>query len=167
VHIADVTHFLQAGTALDDEARSRCTSVYLVDQCIPMVTKNDPSICCFVNTREQLPRILSERLCSLNSGQDSLAFSAVFELSRLGEVVNQWFGKTSNNITCFVVLFDNKKTTKLFAMRCRCLMRLRSPSSTAWPRTGTSRSTRTSLICSLPQWCEKVPYLRVRIFYFL
>ena len=77
VHIADVTHFLKANTALDDEARSRCTSVYLVDQCIPM-----------------LPRILSERLCSLNSGQDSLAFSAIFELSRAGEVVSQWFGKT-------------------------------------------------------------------------
>lgn len=43
---------------------------------------------------KQLPRILSERLCSLNSGQDSLAFSAVFELSRSGEVVSQWFGKT-------------------------------------------------------------------------
>ncbi len=37
---------------------------------------------------------MSERLCSLNSGQDSLAFSAVFELSRTGEVVHQWFGKT-------------------------------------------------------------------------
>jgi exoribonuclease R len=42
----------------------------------------------------QLPRILSERLCSLNSGQDSLAFSAIFELSRSGEVVSQWFGKS-------------------------------------------------------------------------
>lgn len=77
VHIADVTHFLHANTALDDEARSRCTSVYLVDQCIPM-----------------LPRILSERLCSLNSGQDCLAFSAIFELSPRGEVLSEWFGKT-------------------------------------------------------------------------
>ncbi len=77
VHIADVTHFLQAGTALDEEARSRCTSVYLVDQCIPM-----------------LPRILSEKLCSLNSGQDSLAFSAIFELSSAGEIVSEWFGKS-------------------------------------------------------------------------
>jgi exoribonuclease R len=77
VHIADVTHFLKERTALDDEARSRCTSVYLVDQCIPM-----------------LPRILSERLCSLNSGQDSLAFSAIFELTSAGELVSEWFGKS-------------------------------------------------------------------------
>ena len=62
---------------MDDEARSRATSVYLVDQCIPM-----------------LPRILSERLCSLNSGQDCLAFSAIFEMTKDGEVVSEWFGKS-------------------------------------------------------------------------
>jgi VacB/RNase II family 3'-5' exoribonuclease len=77
VHIADVTHFVQPNTAIDEEARNRATSVYLVDQCIPM-----------------LPRILSERLCSLNSGQDCLAFTALFELSSTGKVVSEWFGKT-------------------------------------------------------------------------
>lgn len=77
VHIADVTHFVKPKTALDEEARSRATSVYLVDQCIPM-----------------LPRILSEKLCSLNSGQDSLAFSAVFEMTSTGSIVKEWFGKT-------------------------------------------------------------------------
>ena len=41
-----------------------------------------------------LPRILSERLCSLNSGQDCLAFTAMFELTPAGRVVSEWFGKT-------------------------------------------------------------------------
>ena len=51
VHIADVAHFVRAGTPLDDEARERGTSVYLVNRVIPM-----------------LPRALCENLCSLNPG---------------------------------------------------------------------------------------------------
>lgn len=59
VHIADVAHFVAAGSALDLAARDRGTSVYLVDRVIPM-----------------LPRLLCEELCSLNPG----AFSSVFHV---------------------------------------------------------------------------------------
>ncbi len=69
-------HFVKPDTALDREARERATSIYLVNECIPM-----------------LPRILSERLCSLNTGQDSLSFSAVFELNARGDIVSERFGR--------------------------------------------------------------------------
>ena len=84
VHIADVSHFVVPGTALDKEARYRGTSVYLVDRCIPM-----------------LPERLSNDLCSLNEHQDKLAFSAIFTVDKNAvepgkhvEVKKQWFGKT-------------------------------------------------------------------------
>ena len=76
VHIADVTHYLKPGTALDKEAKSRATSVYLVDRTVPM-----------------LPEILSNDLCSLRPKEDRLTFSAVFEFTPQGKVVDQWFGK--------------------------------------------------------------------------
>ena len=63
IHIADVSHYVRAGEPLDDEARERATSVYLVDRVIPM-----------------LPEVLSNDLCSLRPNEDRLAFSAVFEL---------------------------------------------------------------------------------------
>jgi ribonuclease R len=77
VHIADVSFFVHPGTAIDDEARARATSVYLVDRTIPM-----------------LPEILSTDLCSLNPNEDRLAVSAVFELNNNAEVVSRWFGPT-------------------------------------------------------------------------
>ena len=54
---SDVTHFVSPGSALDDEARERATSVYLTQRVIPM-----------------LPRPLCEELCSLKPGEDRLAF---------------------------------------------------------------------------------------------
>ncbi len=77
VHIADVSFYVRPGTAIDDEARNRATSVYLVDRTIPM-----------------LPHILSTDLCSLNPNEDRLAVSAVFELDANAGVVSRWFGET-------------------------------------------------------------------------
>ena len=77
IHIADVSHYVQEGTILDEEAYSRATSVYLVDRVVPM-----------------LPEVLSNDACSLNPNEDKLTFSAVFEISPKAEVLNSWFGRT-------------------------------------------------------------------------
>ena len=77
VHIADVTHYVRPGSVVDEEARSRGTSVYLVDRTVPM-----------------LPEKLCNKLCSLRPNEEKLTFSAVFELTPLGRIAGQWFGKT-------------------------------------------------------------------------
>ncbi len=77
IHIADVSHYVVPGTSLDDEARTRGTSVYLVDRTIPM-----------------LPEELSNGLCSLNPNLDRLTFSAIFEIDKEGHIYNEWFGRT-------------------------------------------------------------------------
>ncbi|MDP2723058.1 MAG: ribonuclease R [Bacteroidales bacterium] len=77
VHIADVSHFVRPGTALDREAFERGTSIYLVDRVIPM-----------------LPEKLSNNVCSLRPNEDKLTFSAVFTLNKKAEVTERWFGKT-------------------------------------------------------------------------
>lgn len=77
VHIADVSHYVQPGKAIDEEAKERGTSVYLVDRVIPM-----------------LPEKLSNDVCSLRPNEDKRCFSAVFELNEEAEVLNEWIGKT-------------------------------------------------------------------------
>lgn len=77
VHIADVTHYVRANTALEKEALDRATSVYLVDRTIPM-----------------LPERLSNALCSLRAEEDKLTFSAVFEMDHKASILNEWFGRT-------------------------------------------------------------------------
>ena len=77
VHIADVTHYVKPGSIVDEEARSRGTSVYLVDRTVPM-----------------LPEKLANKLCSLRPHEEKLTFSAVFEMTPLGRVAGQWFGRT-------------------------------------------------------------------------
>lgn len=77
IHIADVSHYVRPNSALDAEARTRGTSIYLVDRTIPM-----------------LPEVLSNDLCSLKPEVDRLAFSAVFLLDMHGVVHGRWFGKT-------------------------------------------------------------------------
>eukprot|EP00929_Paragymnodinium_shiwhaense_P038151 TRINITY_DN20210_c0_g1_i1.p1 TRINITY_DN20210_c0_g1~~TRINITY_DN20210_c0_g1_i1.p1 ORF type:complete len:934 (+),score=265.66 TRINITY_DN20210_c0_g1_i1:66-2867(+) len=75
VHIADVTHYVHPGTAIDQEAAERCTSVYLVDRRIDM-----------------LPKLLTTDVCSLRcDGKDRLVFSAIFELTPQAEIVSERF----------------------------------------------------------------------------
>ena len=68
VHIADVSHYVRPGTALDDEALTRGTSVYLADQVVPM-----------------LPEALSNGLCSLVPNRPRLAFSVHMVFNAQGE----------------------------------------------------------------------------------
>lgn len=77
IHIADVSHYLEEKTILDDEAYERATSVYLVDRVVPM-----------------LPEKLSNGVCSLRPNEEKLTFSAVFEINEKAQVVNKWFGRT-------------------------------------------------------------------------
>lgn len=77
VHIADVSWYVKPGTAIDTEAFSRGTSIYLVDRTIPM-----------------LPEKLSNHLCSLRPQEEKRCFSAVFELDEEATVKAEWFGKT-------------------------------------------------------------------------
>lgn len=69
VHIADVSHFVKPGTALDRAALQRGTSVYLVDMVVPM-----------------LPPRLSNDLCSLNAGEDKLALSVFIDIDETGQI---------------------------------------------------------------------------------
>jgi len=77
IHIADVSHYVEENTVLEEEAYQRATSVYLVDRVVPM-----------------LPEILSNNVCSLRPNEEKLTFSAVFEMNQNGDVVNAWYGRT-------------------------------------------------------------------------
>ncbi|XP_069473649.1 DIS3-like exonuclease 2 isoform X2 [Ambystoma mexicanum] len=102
VHIADVSYFLQEGTALDEVASQRATSVYLVQKVIPM-----------------LPRLLCEELCSLNPMTDRLTFSVMWKLSPEGKILDEWFGR-SIICSCVKLSYDHAQSmlenpSKLFS----------------------------------------------------
>lgn len=80
VHIADVSHYVKTGSAIDLEARERGTSVYFADRVIPM-----------------LPEALSNGVCSLNAGEDKLTFSAIIELDKQGTILSFRFRKSIIN----------------------------------------------------------------------
>jgi len=77
VHIADVAHYVRPGSALDQEAYERATSVYLPDRVLPM-----------------LPEALSNGLCSLKPKVERLTLSAILDLDARGRVVGARFANS-------------------------------------------------------------------------
>jgi len=84
IHIADVSHYVQPNSILDEEAYERATSVYLIDRVVPM-----------------LPEILSNGACSLRPQEEKYTFSAVFTVNDKMQIEKEWFGKT-------VILSDHR-----------------------------------------------------------
>lgn len=76
VHIADVSYYVTPGSLVDKEARTRGTSVYLVDRTVPM-----------------LPEKLCNKLCSLRPQEDKLVFSTIFEMTPKAEIKSRWIGR--------------------------------------------------------------------------
>ncbi|KAF9360166.1 hypothetical protein BGX26_010305, partial [Mortierella sp. AD094] len=77
VHIADVSHFIKVGSALDREAKARATTVYLVQKAIPM-----------------LPTVLSEDLCSLRANVERLTYSVFWKMTESGDILDTSFSKS-------------------------------------------------------------------------
>ena len=80
VHIADVSHYVRPNSKLDADAFERGTSIYYADKVIPM-----------------LPPALSNGICSLNGGEDRLAFSAIMQISPEGDLLDAKFCKSVIN----------------------------------------------------------------------
>ncbi len=77
IHIADVGFWVKERSFIDKEARKRSFSIYLVDRTIPM-----------------LPEILSNDICSLNPGENKLAFSVIFQINKEGDLKKTKFART-------------------------------------------------------------------------
>uniref|UniRef100_A0A2M4CSQ7 Protein DIS3 homolog n=1 Tax=Anopheles darlingi TaxID=43151 RepID=A0A2M4CSQ7_ANODA len=113
VHIADVSHFIRPCNALDREAASRATTVYLVDKRIDMV-----------------PELLSSNLCSLRGGEERFAFSCVWELDDEANVLHVKFHKSvikSKEALTYEqaqLIIDDRSQTNDVAVSLRLLNRL-------------------------------------------
>lgn len=77
VHIADVSYYVRPDSALDIEARNRCTTVYLVDR-----------------RTDMLPKLLTENLCSLRADVDRLAFSVIWEVDGDANIIRTKYCKS-------------------------------------------------------------------------
>lgn len=77
IHIADVTHYVQEGSPIDEEAYQRGTSVYLVDRVVPM-----------------LPERLCNELCSLRPDEDKLCMSVIVEMDQQAKVIRHKICRT-------------------------------------------------------------------------
>ena len=77
IHIADVSHFFNNRTQINNEAEKRATSIYLVDRTIPM-----------------LPEKLSNNLCSLKPNIDRLTFSVLIKMDEKFKIISSWVGRT-------------------------------------------------------------------------
>eukprot|EP01132_Coremiostelium_polycephalum_P004708 gene4708-5880_t len=113
VHIADVSHFVLEGTAIDEEAANRSTSVYLVDRRIDM-----------------LPGELSGNLCSLMSNVDRFSFSVIWNISEQGEVLNVEYTKSIIRSVASLtyeqaqIKIDDKSQNDIVSVNLRNLNRL-------------------------------------------
>ncbi len=77
VHIADVTHYVKTDSIIEQEARQRATSVYLVDRTVPM-----------------LPEHLSNGICSLRPNEDKLTYSVIFKLNDKAQILDYRIART-------------------------------------------------------------------------
>ena len=80
VHIADVTHYVTEESIIEEEAKDRATSVYLVDRTIPM-----------------LPEHLSNGICSLRPNEEKLTYSVIFLMDEFADVKDYEIART---VTC-------------------------------------------------------------------
>ncbi|KAG8039028.1 hypothetical protein G9C98_003335 [Cotesia typhae] len=116
VHIADVTHFIRPGTALDQEAAYRATTVYLVDKRIDMV-----------------PGLLSSNLCSLRGNEERFAFSCIWEIDHNANIINTRFLEakkirdTNSMVEEFMLLANISVAEKILAEFPDCAMLRRHP----------------------------------------
>ena len=121
VHIADVSHYVKPGTALDAEAQIRCNSTYFPNYCLPM-----------------LPGDLSENLCSLKEGVNRLTVSVLMRIDAEGVTLLDYRMTRSVIKSCKrftyreakTVLDGKKKSTHLGALQlmtqlCKLLKRKR------------------------------------------